>query len=363
MLSSLLRRKGKTIALISVYSLIVGILASVFFYAQALREEAAAVLKSAPEMVVQKIVAGRHETIPGRYIDQIRRIRGAENVRGRLWGHYYDVVTGANFTVMTVHGCGTEPGFIVVGEGVARTRLLDRSDPMEFKTSSGEVLQLQVLDKLDPGLELVSSDLILVSEQDFRKLFGMPGNRFTDIVLTVKNPRERPTVAVKIAGALPDTRQILREEILRTYDAVFNWRSGILVLVFLGAVLAFAILAWDKASGLSSEEKREIGILKAIGWETSDVIAMKSWEGLAISFLSFCFGTALAYVHVFFTSALFFQPVLKGWAVLYPQFKLLPSVDASGIAALLFLTVVPYTAATIVPSWRAAIVDPDSVMR
>ena len=48
-------------------------------------------------------------------------------------------------------------------------------------------------------------------------------------------------------------------------------------------MLAFAILAWDKASGLSAEEKREIGILKAIGWETGDIIRMKLWESLLIA--------------------------------------------------------------------------------
>jgi hypothetical protein len=49
----------------------------------------------------------------------------------------------------------------------------------------------------------------------------------------------------------------------------------------LAAILAFAILAWEKASGLSADEKREIGILKAIGWETGDVLKMKFWEGPA----------------------------------------------------------------------------------
>ena len=94
---------------------------------------------------------------------------------------------------------------------------------------------------------------------------------YTDAVLTVRNRREARTVAEKIALALPGSRPILRTEILRTYDAVFNWREG-MVFITLGAVLlAFMILAWDKAAGLSAEEKREIGILKAIGWETGDL--------------------------------------------------------------------------------------------
>jgi ABC-type lipoprotein release transport system permease subunit len=170
-------------------------------------------------------------------------------------------------------------------------------------------------------------------------------------------------VAEKIAGLLPDTRVILREEILRTYDMVFSWRGGLLLAILSAGLLAFVIFSWDKASGLSAEEKREIGILKAIGWETTDVLLMKFWEGAAVSLTSFFVGILLAYLHVFFTSAALFEPVLKGWAILYPKFKLTPFVNPFQVMILFFLTVVPYTVATIIPSWRAATVDPDTVMR
>jgi ABC-type lipoprotein release transport system permease subunit len=136
----------------------------------------------------------------------------------------------------------------------------------------------------------------------------------------------------------------------------------VMVLLIM-ALLAFVIFAWDKASGLSAEERREIGILKAIGWETSDIIAVKTYEGFFVSFFSFSSGILTAYLHVFFSSALLFVPALKGWSVLYPDFRITPFIDPYQVAILFFLTVAPYTVATIIPSWRAAIVDPDSVMR
>jgi ABC-type lipoprotein release transport system permease subunit len=185
----------------------------------------------------------------------------------------------------------------------------------------------------------------------------------TDLVVRVRNERELPTIAQKIAESLPDARIVLRDEILRTYEAVFSWRGGILIVILAGAALAFMILAWDKASGLSPEEKREIGILKAVGWETSDVLLLKFWEGMAISLTSFLVGMLLAYIHTFAASAALFAPILKGWGVLFPRFRLIPSLDAPLIIALFFLTVVPYIVATIIPSWRASIVDPDAVMR
>jgi ABC-type lipoprotein release transport system permease subunit len=361
--SSLLRRKGKNIALLLVYTLIVFVLASAMFLTYSLKKEAAVILQEAPEMVIQKVSAGRQEPIPLGYLDRIKEIRGVSSVRGRLWGYYYDPITGANYTLLVPERFPHGNGGIEIGQGISRTRSTFPGDTLDFKTYEGKVMNLEVKKIFSAQSELVSSDLILVSEEDFRRLFGGSREMATDLTLRVKNPKELSTIALKIAEMLPDTRPILREEVLRTYEAVFSWRGGVLILILGGAVLAFVILAWDKASGLSQEERKEIGILKAIGWETSDVILMKFWEGMAVSLSSFLPGILLAYLHVFFASSTLFEPVLKGWAVLYPKFRVIPFIDASQVVALFFLTVVPYTVATIIPSWRAATVDPDSVMR
>ncbi len=361
--SSILRRKGKNIALLLVYTLTVFLLASVMFLTYSIKKEATTILKDTPDLIVQKISAGRHDPMPLSYLEKIREVRGISSIKGRLWGYYYDPVTGANYTLMVPEQSSHGPGGIEIGQGISRVRTTFPGDALDFKTWEGKILNLQVKKVFSPESELVSSDLILISEDDFRTLFGGAGDRVTDLVLRVKNRKELPTIAAKIAELLPDTRIILREEILRTYDAVFSWRGGLLIVILAGAVLAFIILSWDKASGLSQEEKKEIGILKAIGWETSDVILMKFWEGMAVSLSAFLAGILLAYVHVFFASSSLFEPVLKGWTVLYPQFRLVPFIDVSQVVALFFLTVVPYTVATIIPSWRAATVDPDSVMR
>lgn len=362
-LSSLFRRWGKNLALIIVYMTIVFVLASIFFLTHSIKKEASIVLQGSPEIVVQRILAGRHDLVPEGYSDKIRKIPGVLAVKGRLWGYYYEPATGANYTMVVTDDSRGKVGAITIGAGVARTAGVLKEDTVPFKSSDGTYTTLEVAGVLPHESELVASDLIEISEEDFRKLFSIPQGSFTDITLRVRNKNELNVVADKIRRYLPDTRPILRDEILRTYEAIFDWRSGLLVVIFTGAILAFAIFAWDKASSLSFEEKKEIGILKAVGWETSEVITMKSWEGIIISLSSFFLGVIFAYIHVFFGSFFLFTPVLKGWSVLYPQFKLIPYVDPYQLSALFFLTVAPYTAATIIPSWRAATIEPDSVMR
>ena len=362
-LSSLLRRWGKNLALVIVYTLIVFILASIFFLTHSIKKEASIVLQGSPEIVVQRIIAGRHDLVPEGYMDEIRKIPGVLGVKGRLWGYYFEPATGANYTMVVTDASRGKVGAINIGTGVARVAGVQKEDTIPFKSSDGTYISLEVADVFPHESELIASDLIEISEEDFRKLFAIPKGTFIDLTLRVRNKNELNVIADKIRRYLPDTRPILRDEILRTYEAIFDWRGGLLVVIFTGAILAFAIFAWDKASSLSFEEKKEIGILKAVGWETSEVITMKSWEGSIISLSSFLLGVIFAYIHVFFGSFFLFTPVLKGWSILYPHFKLIPYVDPYQICALFFLTVAPYTAATIIPSWRAATIEPDSVMR
>ena len=362
-LSSLLRRKGKNLSLFAVYTLVVFMLGSAMFLTQAMKREASLILKDAPEIVVQRMLGGRYDPIPMDYVEKLRKIRGVISAASRLWGYYYDPAVGANYTLMVPRNGVPPGGQIIIGNGVSRSRMVYRGDILSFRGFDGISRNFTVEGDISPESELVSADLILMAEVDFRELFGFPAALATDIVVTVRNKKELLTIARKVAELFPDTRPIIRDEMVRTYDSVFDWRGGIIVILLSMALLAFVIFAWEKGSGLSADEKREIGVLKAIGWETSDVIAVKAYEGLLISFFSFTVGSLTAYGHVFFFSAFLFVPALKGWSVLYPDFRITPFIDPYQVAVLFFLTVVPYTVATIVPSWRAAIIDPDSVMR
>ncbi|MCK6409257.1 MAG: FtsX-like permease family protein [Thauera sp.] len=360
---SLARRKGKSLGLLVVYTLLVFVLASVALYTHALRNEATRVLAGTPEIVLQRLIAGRHDLVPPGYIEKIGRIRGVQKIEGRLWGYYYDSVLKANYTFMVATDREIAPGEIVVGPALERTRELSAGNGVSFRAYTGELHTFIVAEVLAHESELVSADLVLMNAADFRRFFAYPAGHHTDIALWVANPLEVRNVGVKLLDALPDSRPILREEVLRTYASIFDWREGMMLALLSAAILAFGIFAWEKAAGLSAEEKREIGILKAIGWETGDVIAMKFWEGFLVSLLAFLVGYVAAYVHVFHFEFALFAPVLKGWAVLYPSFALTPQIDGLQVATLFVFTVLPYTAATLVPIWRAATTDPDTVMR
>jgi len=254
-IASLLRRKGKNLALLSVYTIVIFLLASILLFTHAIKREASLVLENAPEMVVQRLVAGRHDLMPVSHVEIIKKIKGVYEVKGRLWGYYYDPTNGANYTLMVDERISNAPGSIIIGKGVARNLPGEDYGMIPLKTSAGSYLFLKVADILPAESELVSADLILMSEIDFRTMFGIPEQYVTDITLQVRNPKEYTTIATKISQALPDSRPILREEILRTYDAVFDWRGGLLIVILLGSVLSFLILAWDRSAGLSAEEK------------------------------------------------------------------------------------------------------------
>jgi ABC-type lipoprotein release transport system permease subunit len=362
-LASLARRKAKNLGLLAVFTLLVFVLASVMLFSHALRHEAALVLKESPEIILQRLVAGRHDLIPPGYLDTIGRIRGVQNRQGRLWGYYYDSVVKANYTFMVPPDGGIEKGTIVVGPALERERGLAENNGISFRSYNGQLFSYTIAKVLPRPSELVSADLVLMNEADFRAFFTYPEGHYTDIALSVANPQEVRNVASKLANILPDSRPILRDEVLRTYASMFDWREGLMLALLSAALLAFAILAWEKASGLSAEEKREIGILKAVGWETGDVIKMKLWEGGLLSLTAFLLGFVGAYLQVFRFNAPLFEPVLKGWSVLYPRFELVPAIDGLQVATLFFFTVFPYMAAVLVPIWRAAVTDPDAVMR
>jgi ABC-type antimicrobial peptide transport system permease subunit len=374
-LSSLWRRRFKNLSIVAVYSFTIAVLASILLLTHSLRVEAFAILGDAPDLIVQRVAAGRHDLIPTDYIDSMREIPGVGSVHPRYWGYYYDGITGANYTLLglgeqlsvgvdMVEGVlPSRPGECAIGVGVSEAREVGAGDELILVDSQNIGVVFDVVGTFRSESNILTYDLVVLSNQDLIEFFGLPEDKATDISVEVYNENEVSTIAAKIKRQLPDTRPITKSEIIRTYDAVFSWRSGMILTVFFSALIAFCILAWDKATGISAEERREIGILKAIGWSTSDVLELKFWEGAVISVTSFLAGLIVAFVHVFLFGASVLAPVIMGWSVLFPEFRLTPYLDLYQIFVMGFLTVVPYIASTVIPSWKASITDPEEVMR
>lgn len=380
-LSSLWRRKMKNISVMLVFAVVIFLIGSFQLLTRGLTQAAARVLVRTPEITVQKMSAGRQEALPAAYMSRLNGIFGISRIVPRIWGYYFDEVNGANYTVM-----GLDPSMMPLGEKLDLT--LDRGRmPLPDETGQaviGRSVQKKLVEKggglltffrpdlslvsyevagvFDTATDLLTNDLVVLNIDDARDLFGIAPDRVTDLCVYVANKSEIQTIARKIARLLPDTRVLTRPQIQKTYQVVFSWRSGFASVCLLTALTAFIILAWDKASGLSPEERREIAILKILGWETTDILTVRFWESLLVSSLAFLIGCTLAYVHVVFFDASLFRPVLVGWSVIFPAFHLAPALEPGDFLLIFSFSVLPYLAATVIPAWRCATVPPDSAL-
>lgn len=377
-LSSLWRHKGKNLSVILVFASVIFLVASFQLTTQALIKMADTTLKNSPEIIIQKMSAGRQESIPLAYMSKLSEIFGIQRLVPRIWGYYFDEISGANYTVLAIDpellpepekindvftdGHFPTAGEAAMGSGVSEAMGLAGRQVFSLHRNDLSRKSFRLSGVFDSVTDMLTSDTLLMPLEDGRDLFGISSHKVTDLCVYVTNKAEINTIAQKISALLPDTRVVTLPQMRKTYKMVFSWRSGFASICLLTALTAFIIFAWDKASGLSPEDKKEIAILKILGWQTGDILSMRFWEGLLVSSFAFMLGYSLAFIHVGFFSASLFRPILVGWSVIAPNLRLSPDVVLGDLILILCLTVIPYLAATVIPAWKSSIIPPDAAM-
>lgn len=378
-LASLRRKLLKNAAIFCIFTLIVFLLASFHLLGEVLTEAAEQILQTVPDITVQQMSAGRQTALADTFEKKLSKIYGIERFEKRIWGYYFDEGNGANYTVIGIDSFlengthGKEAGLlrgrlpagrgeVVISENVRE--LLQLGDRKYFSFFRPDLSQsaFKTVGILNKNQDIVTADLILMSLEDARTLFAIPEGFVTDLLVYAGNPLEIDTIAAKISDTLPGTRVITRNQILKTYKVVFSWRSGLGTIVLLTALVTFVILVWDKASGLSGEEVREVGILKVLGWQTNDIIFLRFCESATVGVLAFFSGYLLGWLHIALFEGVIFRPVFLGWSVLRPNVHLVPQFAFGDMVLIFSLSVIPYLCATAVPAWRAAVVRADSVI-
>jgi ABC-type lipoprotein release transport system permease subunit len=129
------------------------------------------------------------------------------------------------------------------------------------------------------------------------------------------------------------------------------------------AIFTFFIIIYDKVSGMTSYEQKEIAILKAIGWSIDDILLAKFYEGFIISIFAYLVGVIFALVYVYIFQAPLLSNIFLGFdnIVLKPY---LPFVfDIQSLSLVFFISVPIFVASIIFPSWRVATCDTDEILR
>jgi ABC-type lipoprotein release transport system permease subunit len=382
-INAILRAKGKNIFIMVVFTTLVALLSSIFFITSSIKYELDTTVESLPDIIVQKIKAGREYDIETNRVDNIISIAGVESASPRVWGYYYFANAGVNFSIVGINQYEEQyksslesivekidfdkleaNNSMLLGRGVRE--IMKKSyyrDYFNFIKPNGKLKRVYIAGVFNAETNLESNDMIILPQKDAREIFGMSEDMATDIVVRVSNPQEIPTVAGKIKLLYPDTRVITKDDLKVSYQNIFDYKSGIFLALFTISIFTFFIIIYDKTSGLSSQEKQEIGVLKAVGWSIDDILKEKFYEASIISIISYTLGIIIAFGFVYIFHAPILRGIFEGYSQLKTDFSLPFLFDIQTLFLIFFLSVPIYIGATIIPAWRASSLDVDEVIR
>ncbi len=378
-LGSIIRQGHKSLFVTIVFTFLTALLTSVFFITNSIKYELNATVDALPQIIVQNTKASRIAEIDVERTDKLLEIAGINSVNARVWGYYYFANAGVNFTLVGVDEfeeqySDTLDGIVKKGElsnsgmfiGAGVRDIMESSyykDYFNFIKPDGKIKRVEISGVFDSDIELESNDMIVMSKETLREIFGIQEDKATDIVVKIANIEEIGTVALKIEQMFPNARVITNDDMKLSYENIFNYKSGIFLALFVISIFTFFIIIYDKMSGLSSEQKREVGILKAIGWRVEDVLKEKFYESLILSLFAYILGVIVAMAYVYLFNAPLLRDIFIGYSDLKPVFEISFVLDFQTLFLVFFLSVPIYVAATIIPSWKVATLEADDVIR
>jgi ABC-type lipoprotein release transport system permease subunit len=217
---------------------------------------------------------------------------------------------------------------------------------------------------------LWQANMIFTSFDTAARLFDQPG--LATELLVYCQPGTEQELARAISRKLHwtaaddsrlEVRVTGREELNALWSAAAAHRDGVFQLHWM-LVLIVAILAVLVTSVLGSSERRsEVGILKAIGWRTDEVLLRAAVEGLLLSLAGASLAVMLDWVWLRMANgygiAHLFLPSLGFSPQVRIPFHLVPVPVVLGAV----LSWVVVTAGSLYATWRTAMTPPASALR
>jgi ABC-type lipoprotein release transport system permease subunit len=342
-------------------------------------------LKYAPDLTVQGISAGRQTLIESQYAGIIQTIPGVRTVVERIWGYgnignTLLVIVGVDLENKAVDPATAYPlesgsflysqynNTVVIGKAVADLIGAKVGNVLTILTESNQARQYDVIGVFNSESTIYSADMILMNKNDARSFFDVPENKVTDLLVYTKDVdilyyTAQVNYVAREISELPNIRVLTKDVLLRAQETTYGARSGFFSIVWYIVLISVAIVAFNQTVVVGHESRFEVGLLKALGFSTSDVIQIRLIESAILGTIAGSVGLAGGILYDTVLNAPVLRDFMLGWAVLYPNFVVPIYISVQTILLTYVITTVPLLFATVIPSWINATVDPDIAMR
>jgi ABC-type lipoprotein release transport system permease subunit len=352
-----------------------------------IQEEADVSVRAGADLYVSGWQLGAKSAVPTSAGQEIARIDGVVEVVPRIVGA---IVLGRNRENAVLLGLPTEkfPGGIVCIEGrlpqpgpllelVVGTELARRLHltvgavlpPFYHNDQQGDRLA-KVVGVFRSDVSLWQANLILTTLENAATIFGQT-NLVTDYLVYCR-PGYQSEVRAQILQTIrfksgPDTvvqpRVVGREELQALFPQGLLHREGIFNLHFTLA-FAVAILVVLATSGFGlSERRREIGILKAIGWQTDEILLRSLVESLFLSLSGAALAILLSFVWLKWLNGFWIASVFLSGLDVMPSVQVPSRLAPVPVLLAVLVSFVVVLTGTLYSTWRAAIAAPVEAMR
>ncbi len=133
------------------------------------------------------------------------------------------------------------------------------------------------------------------------------------------------------------------------------------MILYIVSLVSFFILLKNQISAIYGSRRKEIAILRSMGFSIRDIILVKFIQNSIVAFGAYFMAIFLSYLYVFVLGAPLLRNIFLGSGVKDIVFT--PVIDTKMLFLVFIFTVIPYLAAILIPSWRLAIEDVSEAMK
>ena len=377
------KHKSKHIAIFIISILIVFLISSVLFISNSLKKEVFSTLNNQSDFIIQKTNNGKIFDTPISWVEDFSSINGVKNVQQRVYGLYYFMPENVYFTIVGVDlfeentnknikellsalniSDFLQNDSMIIGNGIKK--IFDKYhyfDSYDFKLLDKNTINIKIFKDLPQEANLVANDLIIMDINLAKKILNINEENSTDIVLNVPNDLEKQNIKEQLILKHSNIRILQKENLKKEYENMFNYKGGIFLVLFIVVIFTFILILYQRYSMISSSDKKEIGILKAVGWSIKDIIKLKIIENFIVGFMAFIIGIIIAYIFVFILNAPILKNIFIGFSNVQNDFILNANIEFSTLITLFLFFIIPFLSAVLIPVWKIAVIDANESMK